>query len=142
MQKLLGDKLGTSVDANSFLRELFLQRFPPNVRMVLASAETSMDLNSLADMADIVMEVVTPVISSVTTTTPEVSQEVACLTELVGSLTTSTQSCSRSRSRFRRLRSPARQQHHTLSDEQLCWYHDKFGEEAQKCRAPCSQAGH
>ena len=92
MQQLLGDKLGTSADANSFIRELFLQRLPPNVRMVLASTDTSIDLNKLVDMADKVMEVATPVTSSVvtdTTTTPEVTQlreEVARLTKLVGSL--------------------------------------------------------
>ena len=57
MQQLLGDKLGTSAEANSFLRELFLQRLPPNVRMVLASTDDTMDLSKLADMADKVMEV-------------------------------------------------------------------------------------
>ena len=50
MQQLLGDKFGTSSDANSFVRELFLQRLPSNVRMVLASMDTSIDLNKLADM--------------------------------------------------------------------------------------------
>ena len=38
MQQLLGDHLGPTVD-NAFLRELFLQRLPANVRMVLASAD-------------------------------------------------------------------------------------------------------
>ena len=52
MQQL---KLGISADANSFLRELFVQRLPSNVRMVLASADSSMDLDKL-DMADKVME--------------------------------------------------------------------------------------
>ena len=64
MQQLLGDKLGTSTDANSFLRELFL-RLPSNVRMVLAFTDPSMDLNRLADMADKVMEVVTPTVSAI-----------------------------------------------------------------------------
>ena len=66
MQQLLGDKLGTSADANTFVRELFLQRLPPNVRMVLASADATMDLNKLADMADKVMEVATPTVSAIT----------------------------------------------------------------------------
>ena len=39
MQQLLGDKLGTSADSNSFLRELLLQCLPLNVRMVLASVD-------------------------------------------------------------------------------------------------------
>ncbi|XP_041346698.1 uncharacterized protein LOC121366245 [Gigantopelta aegis] len=41
---------GTQQMLTSFLRELFLQRLPPNVRMVLASADTSLDLSKLADM--------------------------------------------------------------------------------------------
>ena len=49
MQQLLGDKLGTSADANFFLCQLFLQRLPPNIRMVLTSADTFLDLNKLAD---------------------------------------------------------------------------------------------
>ena len=64
MQQLLGDKLGTSADANSFL-ELFLQRLPSNVQMVLASADSSMNLDKLADK---VMEVATPTISAVSCT--------------------------------------------------------------------------
>ena len=68
MQQLLGDKLGTSADANSFLRELFLQRLPANVRMVLASTDSSMDLDKLADMANKVMEVATSTIATVSAT--------------------------------------------------------------------------
>ncbi len=63
MQQLLGDQLGTTADANTFLLELFLQRLPANVRMVLASADASMDLHNLADK---VIEVATPTISAVT----------------------------------------------------------------------------
>ena len=60
IQQLFGDILGTGTDANLFLRELFLQQLPPNVRMVLASADPSMTLDNLADMADKIMEVATP----------------------------------------------------------------------------------
>ena len=92
MQQLLGDKLGTSADANSFLRELFLQRLPPNVYTVVASADTSLDLSKLAGMADKVMEVVTATVASISTqlTNFEVTllcDEVACLADLITSLT-------------------------------------------------------
>ena len=59
MEQLLGDKLGAP-ESNSFLRELFLQK----LRMVLASADASMELDKLADMADKVMEVATPTVAS------------------------------------------------------------------------------
>ena len=47
MQQLLSDKLGSSADTNCFLRELFLQRLPASVRMVLASADPSTSINKL-----------------------------------------------------------------------------------------------
>ncbi len=40
MQQFLGNKLG-SADSQSFLRKLFLQRLPSNVRMILSSADAS-----------------------------------------------------------------------------------------------------
>ena len=71
MQQPLGDKLGSSSDTNSFLREFFLQRLPANVRMVLASMDMSMDISKLADMADKVMEVATPTASAISDTSFE-----------------------------------------------------------------------
>ena len=70
MQQLLGDKLGTGTDANSFLQELFLQRLPSNVRMVLASADPSTTLENLADMADKIMEVSTPTVAAMSADNP------------------------------------------------------------------------
>ena len=150
MQQLLGDKLGTSADANSFLRELFLQRLPANVRMVLASADSSMDLDKLADMADKVMEVAAPTVAAVSDTrsdctdnseVKQLREEVARLADLVASLTTRPRR--RSSSRPRRAASPAPT---NPPQNPLCWYHTKFGEAAQKCKDPCSwgnsQAGH
>ena len=153
MQQVLGDKLG-SADSQSFLRELFLQRLPSNVHMVLALADTSMDLGKLADMADKVMEVATPTVASVADSThrPDLSpamaamagssadpseirqlcQEVARLASLVESLTN--HPTRRSSSRTRRPSSPAP----SSQMSSLCWYHAQFGETAQKCRSPCS----
>ena len=149
MQQLLGDELGTADDANSFLRELFLQRLPANVRMVLASADDSMDLRKLADMADKVMEVATPTVAAVSAARPDhidseikqLREEVARLTDLVSSLTTPSRR--RSLSRPRRPNSPASPNPPPANS--LCWYHAKFGAEAQKCKEPCgwgnSEAG-
>ncbi len=148
MQQLLGEQLGTAGDANTFLRELFLQRLPASVRMVLASADPSMSINQLADMADKVMEVASSTTISAVShpDLPEVKQlreEVTRLADLVASLTTKQnhhRNRSRSSSRQRRLSpAPSNQTH------DLCWYHHKFGQEAKKCQEPCnwgnSQAG-
>ena len=66
MQQLLGDRPGLDT---SFLRELFLQRSPNNVRMVLASTPDAIALDKLAEMADKIIEVATPSIASVDTPT-------------------------------------------------------------------------
>ena len=63
MQQLLGDH---AAEANqTFLRELFLQRLPPNVRMVLACSDATTNINTLTDMADKVMEVATPSVAAI-----------------------------------------------------------------------------
>ena len=150
MQQLLGDKLGMSDDATSFLRELFMQHLPPNVRMVLASADATMGPYKLADMADKVMEVTMPTVSAIYDTSTDIlgvkqfREEVAHLTDLVSSLSSQTRhrSSSRSSSRSRQRHSPAR----LPSSDSLCWYHDKFREAARKCKDPYTwgnaQAGH
>ena len=54
MQQLLGDS--TAATDSTFVRGLFLQRLPVNVRMVLASAPDSASLEDLAKLADRVVE--------------------------------------------------------------------------------------
>ena len=154
MQQLLGDKLGTSADSNSFLREFFLQRLPPNGRMVLASTYTTMDLNKLADKADKFIEVSTTTVASISvpesqqqTYISEIKQlreDITCLTELVISLKVHPRQRSRSTSHC--TSSPAPQHQKSTTTNSFCWYHTKFGEAAQKCKEPCnwenSQARH
>ena len=83
--------------ANSFVRELFFQRLPSDVYMVLASMNTSMDTNKLDDMADKVMEVATPTTAAITDTNldraengevKKLRDEVTRLSDLVASLST------------------------------------------------------
>ena len=143
MQQLLGSKLGTGPEANSFLHELFLQRLPPSVRMVLASTDPATTLENLADMADKIMEVSTPTVAAVSTPSVDDSEvkqlreQITRLTELVASLSRDRRPRHRSTSRNRRPANipPPTQ---TTSQDTLCWYHSKFGPDAQKCREPCS----
>ncbi|KAG0413885.1 hypothetical protein HPB47_008947 [Ixodes persulcatus] len=66
MTQLLGERASTIDDA--LLRELFLQRLPPNVQMVLAAA-APLNLTGLAGLADAVIEVSTPSTSNIAATT-------------------------------------------------------------------------
>ena len=69
MQQLLGDKV-VSTDS-SVLRELFLQRLPHNIRMILAGSgdDVNKDMDKLATLADKVLDVSTPLVSAVATLT-------------------------------------------------------------------------
>ena len=127
MQKLVGDKLGTA-DNDSFLRELFLQKLPPNVRMILASSESSLSLDKLAELADKVAEVALPTVATVIETPPQPDQvkqlraEVARLKDLLQSMNTELR---RRSPKPRCCPSPA-QTRQTQEPNTLCWYHRKF----------------
>ena len=55
MQQLLGDQ--SSATDEAFLRELFVQRLPANVRMVLASTSDTISVGGgLAELADKIMD--------------------------------------------------------------------------------------
>ena len=72
MQQLLGDK-GTSID-RSFLRELFLQCLPANIRMVLASTPDTSTLEEVAQLADKIIKVAAPTTVAAVHTNADVEQ--------------------------------------------------------------------
>jgi hypothetical protein len=140
MQQLLGDSAAAT--DSSFVRGLFIQRLPANVRMVLASAAASTSLEDLAHLADRIVEAAPPQLASLrddpsqSSPTPEVEQlraEVKRLADKVATLSTQERPSRRRSLTPRRSPSPAR--------TMLCWYHEKFGDAARKCRPPCSKAG-
>ena len=145
MQRLLGEQPATA-DLASFLRELFLQRLPSNVRMVLACTDPATELSRLAEMADKVMEVSTPSINQLKTPSndthrrtppPTPSLELKELKEEIAQLTTLVQSLSTTPPRH----SPrSRNCSPSPAADTLCWYHQKFGDQAHRCRPPCSRS--
>ena len=155
MRQLLDDrKLEESI-----LRQLFVQRLPPNVQLVLISAGDNMGMNQLADLADRIVEVATPAASAVHamarsapptltvhTSAPlqQLQSRVQSLAAQVSALTMQLRYRGRSRdresSRSPRSRpgSPAPNANSTSADE--CWYHQTYGDNARRCRQPCSRA--
>ena len=131
----------------TFLRELFLQRLPANVRMVLASTRENTSIEELAQLADRIIEVaVPPSVSNVSTQPSELDQlkaEITSLTQVVNSLRRNYRSNSRSRysSNRRRSPSPARRPRPPPEQSDVCWYHWNFGDSARKCIPPCSKSG-
>ena len=147
MQQLLGDGATDADDA--LVHELFLQRLPANVRVVLASAPDSASLAELAQLADRIVEAAPPSIAGVTAPTlQEVEQlraEISRLTDLVTSRTHSRHRSPiprrRSPSPHRRHRSPTPRRSLSSGDLSPCWYHERFGSAARNCRPPCSMSG-
>ena len=153
MHQLLGDRTGFD---EAFLRELFLQRLPSNVRMVLAASPSTTPLENLAELADRVTEVTAPPVANITPPASTTSQappvaavgghqptsaDFECILSELAKLQTTVQSLTRARSRTPRGRSRHRSPTPSATSAdtgQLCWYHQKFGEEARKCTPPCS----
>ncbi|XP_064479357.1 uncharacterized protein LOC135392581 [Ornithodoros turicata] len=164
LQQLLGEKAST-ID-ETLLRELFLQRLPASVRMILASAKST-TLSDIANMADNIMDVGSPVIAAVGSQyePPAITElrrdiidlkdtlaardshaiddlraEMNKLVKMVQSLGPTQRGRSRSASRRpapARRRSPAP----SNNGNALCWYHQTFGDNARQCQPPCSRAG-
>lgn len=118
---------------DDLLKMLFLQRMPPNVKAVLAISDGT--IGKLAEMADKMMDSSTHHVSAATSGTPVNSEEpdlrcqIAALTEEIRNLKAG-RSVSRSRS-------ASRSSSRSTYEDEICWFHRKYGGRALKCREPC-----
>ena len=150
LQHLHGD---ARID-KSILTELFLQRLPASVRMVLATA-SSLSLEEQAKLADRVMDITTtnpttaPSVS--TATVPHSSpahagpNEIEQLRVEIASLRAEVAQFSRSRPRYRsrstsRSRTSSETRGRSSSPQRSghCYYHRRFGSAARNCQSPCT----
>ena len=144
MQQLLGDAGPPSEGA--FVRQLFLQRMPPSVMMVLASASTTLTLPQLAEMADRILEVANPLtVAPVTTSqsTTDLQQLWDQLSRLISTLDATVKRTTEPQDRSSRSssRATSRRQSRASNPAGICWYHRKFGDRAKRCRQPCTYQG-
>uniref|UniRef100_A0A1X7SG25 Uncharacterized protein n=1 Tax=Amphimedon queenslandica TaxID=400682 RepID=A0A1X7SG25_AMPQE len=147
MEQLMGDQ--GSEHTATLLKELFLQRLPSNVRMILASTPGDNTVQDLAALADKIVEVTgpsrPPPIHNVSTSDSDtqLAVELAKLREEVAYLKKIVRSNSRSpSSRGHRSHSPRsdRDSPAPRQASDLCWYHQRFGDQARQCREPCSRS--
>lgn len=141
---------GKSVN-DDFLKTLWFQRLPSEMQSILAISSESLD--NLAKMADKISEVRTPTntdVYSIRQATAGSAQRVSSLDEInvlrseIASLTSAVERLSRERTRDSRSpyrnksphprRSSSRPRHNT----EYCFYHNRFGDRAKNCRAPCT----
>ena len=131
----------------TLLRELFLQRLPSNVRMVLTPSAAALSLEQLAQLADRIVEASpTPATISAADTHSQLTTQVMELSKRLDQLTTQMSSAIHNiTKRNGRSPSPGRRRPSISRDEDsthpLCWYHRKFGDNAKKCQPPCQKSG-
>ena len=146
MQRLVGDH---QLD-EGLMRELFMQRMPSNVRLVLAATPHTTSLEEHAAIADRVMEATSHTVSHVSDQQPTIADltaKVERLSHAIEALTTKVQKLDNQGSRRGRSRSktPAASRHSSpapaasaSSQSGPCFYHKKFGNDARRCRPPCT----
>ena len=145
MRQLLGDT-PTASDGR-LLRELFLQRLPSNVCVVLASVDTDRTLEDIAQLADKIIDIAPSTASALTPSTAvgdaidSLPSEVDRLTRLVSTLARERSLPQTSRPRSPSLRRVQRRSHTPPPSAGLCWYHARFGDKAWSCTPPCSRSG-
>ncbi|XP_041460834.1 uncharacterized protein LOC121411989 [Lytechinus variegatus] len=148
--------LGENTLEESIMRQLFLQRLPDNVRLILASSSETTPIEQLSEMADKIFEVAAPspnihaIKPSVAQLAPRapVNSEVAILQATVNQLAervealchlTEDRGRQRDRQPAKRPRSKSRARSSTRAGSE-CWYHWKYGEKAKRCTPPCSHS--
>jgi hypothetical protein len=143
---------------DDYLRILWTSRLPTDIRTILAGLP-EVELESAALWADRIMDTISPTTVATTTLSTDntdLLQSIWDLPRQVANLLSEQNLTNsnkgrvnfkdrRSRSRSRRSnsstrntrRSPSRQTTNTTTNT-LCWYHQNFGDRAQRCSQPCT----
>lgn len=134
MRTLAGASVG-----DALLRQLWQQRLPAVTRAVLVG-RAELALDALAELADSVTEAAAPGPSVCAATAPAqpAPAELSRLAECMEALTQQVAALSAPRNREERRRDQPRQDQKDGANPEWCWYHQKFGTGATKCRAPCT----
>lgn len=120
--------LGLGQVGDKVIKSIFLEQLPENVRAILAISEQK-DVNKLAVQADKIMDMMQPATISSVDPVPDSS-----ITSRIDALEKNFKNMNRNRSKSpHRRRSRSRQ-----NNAEFCWYHDRFGNKANKCVQPCS----
>lgn len=136
---------------NDLLRTIWRQRLPAYVQAILQTQPDTVTLDNLAATADKIMEVHLTAIPSVNATSSsgsvdqltlrldQVCQQLIAVQEEIKSLRADSESQHNKQGRFSRSRDRRRSSSRgKLNDNNLCWYHKKFAENANKCISPCN----
>ncbi|XP_075744383.1 uncharacterized protein LOC142803170 [Rhipicephalus microplus] len=147
MRQLLGQQ-ASKERQHLLLRELFLQRLQQSTRMILAGSD-DVTLERLAQLADHITDCTEPPRMSIAATErPEHADWLGHLEDRVDQLAAEVENLALSNkhrpARHRspsRARSPLHRVHSSEAEQNICWNHRRFREQATRCTHPCSWTG-
>lgn len=136
MKELSCNKVG-----DDLLKELWLQRLPVNIQIVLSASND--DLDQLVVMADSMVEIAeAATIQAVSSNqSNQINDLVNAVYELDGKIENLKKGFRKPGIRSKhasRHRSPTPSQASSVQNKGLCYYHKKFDKQAVKCKKPCS----
>ncbi|XP_050512900.1 uncharacterized protein LOC126888591 [Diabrotica virgifera virgifera] len=125
--------------SNNIVRSLWLGRLPSSTQAILAT-QAKASLDAVAELADTISEAIAPraqisetsnaresTIDKLTAELAEMKIQLASLLQVQAQTNT-----------YRRNRSNSRGRSYSRErDSDICWYHYRFGDQAQKCSLPC-----
>lgn len=136
-----------------FLKTIWTSRLPSSTQSIIAS-QSKVSLEEVAELADKIHDVVPPspqvaaaAIVQVPGSSTDMTSQIAELTRQIQYLKTRVERMSRPRGRSDsrgRSRENSRSSNRSQSNYRkfpLCWYHAKFGSQANKCVKPCDFSG-
>ena len=149
LQRLMGEH---HMDDKLF-RELFVSRLPTTAQQVLAACQESLPIDELAVMADRILTVATPAtVHAVQPYATKLEDSISALQAQVTALTTAVEQLKHQQPHRGRSYSRSRQGSRSGSAHpsspspgatasELCFYHTRYGDQARRCRQPCTWSG-
>lgn len=143
----LRSKVDSCTIPDTLLRTLWSNRLPAQVKAIVAS-QTHMPLDAVADLADRIQDAILPSHCSENVTAchsasmvtrsdyDNLSGKVDALSKQLSELLSERNNRGRFRSRSRSRSSKNTSDEGSNND--MCWYHKRFGERAHKCNTPCT----
>lgn len=128
----------SSVVNDELIKSLWTRRLPVEIQCALTTSSKT-DIQDLTELADMLAQIRPQQNSLFAVSTPAASEDrlsrlemqIAEMSKNLAALAKGSGSRSRSKSRNRRPNSP-----HPNSS--VCYFHNKFGADARRCRAPCT----
>lgn len=126
---------GTVIADANLLKKLWLRKLPAQLKIALTAIESGQEIKDLLIIADKIFDAENMNKSSISSVG---DNTLISLQQQIVELKNELKEMRNSRSQYRSQNRTSRSNSNSSNKSQLCWYHLKFREKAQKCIKPCS----